>query len=1093
MPSGADGAAAAASSSSRSTAANNDREAFNSALRSRAPNNAYISHLKIQEVDADSPSRPKSRYLITAVDRDTGRVTLNKARRNSNMTYSIGKDWDLNLLQQVEVHTPTSFTVTLARPYSYTSDRPNEQEAFLQMIVNVYRRYTGDSVGPILINLTVQASASRSAPSKSVASSSNASASNVSSSNDSSQDEPPGRKSVSSVHSNSSSQGQSLKPTLSIPVPSFSTSASSPTTPTAESMSFASPFGASPAASPVPGSKRREKERGAGFGGEEPILRKSASSSRLQASRSPQLPIPPPPQANPTSPSRKPSVASFGNPPDSTDEDDDPYGGVVLGDATPTPPSAPFTTPSKPSISSSSRESPTFTRTYTDPTALPSPKSRNGSTNTLRRMGSSPHIPNGVPIPRRSESIPDLARAAGRRPGTAGSQGTDGGRSSSRAERGASSARSPSTGADVSGQAFELPKSVPEESIPAVPSVPSITSIPSIPSIPSITETAAVPDHPIAPRPHPPKPITRTLSKMLPLDGGEDDDDDEDEDPTLAYVEEMLEGFEWRPMIGEEVLGAGFGKRRRLAKRNDAMFGGNAAASAGTADVIEARLLKELSALEEANIHGMVQSDERVGLVIKHMDDALAQLDVMDGMIMRFKMSLNGRDEDINHIESQNGALQIHTSNQQKLAAEIERLLDTIHVDEGSIYTLKHASLESRGGIEELERAAGELYKSIVQATSTTGENVSAATERLDEYRTLSERFCKRLFDHVNLTLTAETSSYLSDPARQNALSPSRHPGPSLQNHANLEELLGRYCGLVLYMKETSPAYFARLCSVYHASVGECWRREMTVFFSGWKKRIKRGSGDDYGFEVGDSSGVQGLEGPKSPYERKGSSDFGRAATIRKVVKGDKSKHVKAQDEGDLTATEVFQRVVDSLTPLLQGEQTFISDFLQINDSNVTFADYCDMEPYFRRRAAQLFGFGTPTTTQGGGPTRELKVALEMIFGFLGPEWDSLADHAVHMDKSQIIPTLAMLDRAITDAEDSGSDFIARTLFRVHTRLSSVLEKIEDEQQADGANGVGGPNSSMTSTQGKAAGEKEKEKEKEKKKKRVANLLRKHR
>ncbi|KAE8232462.1 hypothetical protein CF326_g2505 [Tilletia indica] len=1070
MPSGA-GVAAAGAADGSSSRTNADREAFNNALRSRSPNNAYISHLKIQEQDPDQASRPKSRYLITAVDRDTGRVTLNKARRNSNMTYSIGKDWDLNLLQQVEVHTPTSFTVTLTRPYSYTSDRPNEQEAFLQMIVNVYRRYTGDSAGPVLINLTVQAApSSRAASSKPAASPGSTSTSAVPSASRASQDDTPaGRKSISSVHSNASSQGQSLKPSLNIPVPSLSPSATTPTTPTAEGTPFASTFG-SPVASPVPESRRRDRGRAGIMGAEDPTLRKAASSSRLQASRSPQLP-PPPAAMLPPAPAQLPktSAASYGNTAEATDDDDDdPYGGVVLGDATPTQTSAAaFTAPTRPSVSSS-RDSPTFSRTIADPSAFPSPKSRPGTGNSLRRMGSSPHIQNGVPVPRRSESIPDLGRAAGRRPGTAGSQGADAGRSSSRAER-TTTARSPSTptGGEGPPHAFDAPKSAPVEMIPAVP------------SIPSITETLAAPDQSNL-RPQPPKRIARTLSKVLPLDGGEDDDDDED--PTLAYVEEMLEGFEWRPMIGEGAFGAGFGKRRRLAKGSDVMFGGNATASVGTADVIEARLLKELSALEEANIHGMVESDERVGLVIKHMDDALLQLDTMESMIMRFKMSLNGRDEDINHIESQNGALQIHTSNQQKLAAEIERLLDTIHVDEGSIYTLKHASLESRGGIEELERAAGELYKSIVQATSTTGENVSAATERLDEYRTLSERFCKRVFDHVNLTLTAETASYLSDPVRQNALSPSRHPGPSLQNHAHLEEQLGRYCGLVLYMKETSPAYFARLCGAYYASVSDCWKREMIAFFSGWKKRIKRGNGDDYGWEVGDSNTGNGMDGAKSGYDGKGSGDFGtfgRAATIKRVVKGDKSKSAKIQDDGDLTATEVFQRVVDSLTPLFQGEQTFISEFLGINDSNVTFADYCDMEPYFRRRATQLFGFGT-SASQAGGPMRELKGALEMVFGFLAPEWDALADYAVHMDKSQIIPILAMLDRAITDADDQGSDFIAKTLSRSHTRLSAVLEKIEDEQQAD--NPVP---STATSTQAKAAGEK--------KKKRVANLLRKHR
>ncbi|KAK0536314.1 hypothetical protein OC834_001218 [Tilletia horrida] len=1109
-------AAAVATSSSSSRAGgsvSSDREAFTSALRSgtRSPNNHYICHLKIQEQDPDPTKRAKTRYLIAAVDRETGRVTLNKARGNPNGTYSIGKDWDLNLLQELEVHTPSTFTITLTRPYAYTSTNASEQEPFLQMIVNVYRKYTGDAEGPHLINFVAQATSSRSSKSSRTAAPSNSSSSSAGQSQSTTQsstptsatspdDIPSGRPSTSSVRSTTSSQNRSLR-ALDIPVPSITTSASSPTTPTAEKPSFASQF-SSPGVSPAPSSKRRDKER------EEPTLRKAASSITLSGSRNGRLPSPA--SAMPPAPLFSKTSAPLPGPgPESTDDDDDPYGGAVVTDHPSVQPSPVYAAPSSAKAAHlpapPSRDSPTSAKSSYDPNGFPSQSSR--TTNpSLKRMGSSPHMANGVSVPRRSESIPDLHRAANRRPGTAGSQGTtDGERSRSRGGAGGNAGewdraalkRSPSTptGAHMDGSRYmgELPKVVlPVESPPPVPTPPSAVVVLPSPSEAPTSAQSQQQKSTLRPNPRAPGRVTRTLSTVLPLNGDEDDDDDED--TTLAYVEEMLEGFEWRPMIGDGMLGPGFGKRRRAAKTSDALFGGgavsSAAASRGTADVIEARLLKELSALEEAIIHGMVESDERVGLVIKHMDDALVQLDLMEGMIMRFKMQLNGRDEDINHIESQNGALQIHTSNQQKLAAEIERLLDTIHVDEGSIYTLKHASLESRGGIEELERAAGELYKSIVQATSSTDEGVSAATERLDEYRALSERFCKRVFDHINLTLTAETASYLSDPARQSALGPSRHPGPSLQNHAHLEELLGRYCGLVLYMKETSPSYFSRLCAAYYASVSECWKREMLTFFAGWKRRIKRGSGDDYGWEVGDGT-EPGSAGGKSGYESKISTEFGtfgRASTIRKVVKGEKSKTAKVQDDGDLTATEVFQRVVDSLTPLIQGEQSFLSDFLQINSSNVTFADYLDMEPYFRRRATQLFGFGTPTAAQGGGPMREMKSAMELIFGFLAPEWDALVDYSVHMDKSQITPILAMLDRAITDAEEVGSDYIVRSLTRAHTRLTTVLDKIEDEQAQQGGTGGGadGGASAAAAAQGKGASG-------EKKKKRVANLLRKHR
>ena len=92
-------------STSSTSSSSSTKDAFEAALKSRDPRNNYIAHLKIWESpdDSDAPPQPKARYLILAVQRDTGRVTLNKAKRNANGTYSVGKDWDVNGLRAVEV------------------------------------------------------------------------------------------------------------------------------------------------------------------------------------------------------------------------------------------------------------------------------------------------------------------------------------------------------------------------------------------------------------------------------------------------------------------------------------------------------------------------------------------------------------------------------------------------------------------------------------------------------------------------------------------------------------------------------------------------------------------------------------------------------------------------------------------------------------------------------------------------------------------------------------------------------------------------------------------------------------------------------
>ena len=115
------------------------------------------------------------------------------------------------------------------------------------------------------------------------------------------------------------------------------------------------------------------------------------------------------------------------------------------------------------------------------------------------------------------------------------------------------------------------------------------------------------------------------------------DADDENAQATLASVEEMIEGYEW---ASDDVIG------RKTTK--------------GTVDVIEARLLDELTALEkvctptnyftccehnthQANIHSFLESDDRVGVVMKYIDDALAELDNIEGLISSYKIHLGVR------------------------------------------------------------------------------------------------------------------------------------------------------------------------------------------------------------------------------------------------------------------------------------------------------------------------------------------------------------------------------------------------------------------------------------------------------------------
>ncbi|KDN37950.1 hypothetical protein K437DRAFT_240402 [Tilletiaria anomala UBC 951] len=506
-------------------------------------------------------------------------------------------------------------------------------------------------------------------------------------------------------------------------------------------------------------------------------------------------------------------------------------------------------------------------------------------------------------------------------------------------------------------------------------------------------------------------------NRLRAIEGARADMMDEDEDVTLLNIEEMLEDFEWNPTKN--------GMQSMVGSRAMSVVG---LGGAKTADLIEARLLDELQAIEAANIHALIESDDRVAHVIQHIEEALGQLDVMDSVMSTFKASLNARNDDIMHIESQNRGLQVQTSNQRVLADEIEKLLQTIHVDDSTVAALEHASLETAAGIADLEAAAASLYKSILQAKGdgedgNMAENVAAATERLAEYISISDRFCKRVLDFLTWLFNREIGNLLSDPHRQYALQP---PHPTIHDHSQLESSLEGYCGILLYIKETSPSLFSRISAQYFASVSDAYRREMTGMLAICKGQIRKATeeeNNEISFVVpGGTSAAAVL----------------RAGTVRRVGMGLRNKPQRSV--GEAQGGETFARILSSTTPLVTREQAFIADFLHIKDNNVTYADYCNLEPFFRRRAATLF------TYSAAGPMREMKGAMDLIFGFLAPELQTLADHVLQNDRIQLIGILAALDRAIIEAEEASNDFLIKTLSKLYLRLTNTLEKLIAEQ-----------------------------------------------
>ncbi|GAA6058447.1 hypothetical protein JCM3770_005082 [Rhodotorula araucariae] len=521
----------------------------------------------------------------------------------------------------------------------------------------------------------------------------------------------------------------------------------------------------------------------------------------------------------------------------------------------------------------------------------------------------------------------------------------------------------------------------------------------------TLTVSAGRSPAPGPPPPPPSAPVAAVVPATAPKKLLEDHIDD---DAVLANVEEMLEGFEWRGG------GGGMG--------DGAVAGGKGRSKA---DEIEKRLIGELKALEAASIHAIMESDDRVVGVVKQLDDALAELDKMDLMIGLYKMQLNLMTDDIAHIESQNRGLQVQTSNQRALLSELDKLMSTIHIPESDLTALTQESLESQQGIEKLERSVVSLYKALLSTRDTAVGDMAAASERVGEYRANAQQFSKRVFDFLSIMFKFQVDQLLNpkDPA---AAAATRDKG-RLRSHAAMEDFLGRYCGLMLFVKEIDQQRYQLICSAYFTAMSDLHRQEIHELMSALRGQVKKATDDEL---------EANFSARESPTMRQQS--MRRVGTIaRSPLEGGRKDKDKDKD-GKLTASEAFARALQQITPHLAREQGFISDFLHINslDASITFADYMTLETFFRRGAASYLAQQAQQ-----GQLRDVRSAMELVFGFLEGEVRDWIDGVLQRDSMQIVGILAVLDRFVLRGEEDRNEFLMRLLQKQYQRSLAALER----------------------------------------------------
>ncbi|PVU86706.1 hypothetical protein BB561_006597 [Smittium simulii] len=169
------------------------------------------------------------------------------------------------------------------------------------------------------------------------------------------------------------------------------------------------------------------------------------------------------------------------------------------------------------------------------------------------------------------------------------------------------------------------------------------------------------------------------------------------------------------------------------------------------ASELENHLIKELSKLESENVKNMLEADKKVPVVISELDNAIKELELIDGLLINYCNELDSLGNEVRQIQVENENLKIEEVNQQNLLIELENFLTVIQVSEDQAQYLRSESLESEKGINRVIKVAALLQEKISMRLGGGLEGIEAFRDRKNKYEFYTSNFSTRVFDYLKI------------------------------------------------------------------------------------------------------------------------------------------------------------------------------------------------------------------------------------------------------------------------------------------------------------------------------------------------------
>lgn len=328
----------------------------------------------------------------------------------------------------------------------------------------------------------------------------------------------------------------------------------------------------------------------------------------------------------------------------------------------------------------------------------------------------------------------------------------------------------------------------------------------------------------------------------------------------------------------------------------------------GNAEAFVERLANDLSVLDGANIHSIIESQQKVANLMTLLDESLRDIESLEKSLDSYDDKLERVRAHMEVMEQKDSMIQIQRQNHQKLISCLNEITTSLDISEKHQVALRDTNIGTLKGFRDCKEAAKALQTAMQTELPPGLEKLQAVTDQRQLLSNLQETFAKRLAKHLNSIFIQQGNEMSMTLATSQLCMPK---------HSEYHKDLRPYSALMQWLKWADKDAYYKLSKVYIDSISKLYERELQEFFETARQTLQLKT--------------KSVDGKKYSLAKEGK---GSAGDLSKL--GTRSGKLGSFQDGrgsdqDLTGRQkfdmVFSQILSELNPVCKDEQDFSTEF----------------------------------------------------------------------------------------------------------------------------------------------------------------------